>query len=163
MKLEVGKKYMRRDGTGPVEITRDHGSFYNYRFEDTSGKYYPSCGGGELVSEWGEPVKQPVKYNEGDLVTIPLTKLGASLLSGKHYSWFYENEIVDHKSAPFDWSTVKRGQAFKHIEYGGIGLYVAESLYDKNYMVLDINKGEYRAYKKSEYVRAPECDLKVQS
>ena len=63
MKLEVGKKYRRRDGTGPVEIVGNSASKI-WINEGNDGDWYDEKGfswgednplGLDLVAEWDEP------------------------------------------------------------------------------------------------------------
>lgn len=89
MKLEVGKKYRRRDGSGPVEIVKDLGYTYNYRYRTLGNIGYMSDGtyyigqktDFDLVAEW--ETKSHAKIVDEWVETLPVPS--DEELDGKPY------------------------------------------------------------------------------
>jgi hypothetical protein len=92
MKLEVGKKYRRRDGTGPVEIVEYHVSRGYFIGHDKSTYTHKGIWGlaqynkktykgqFDLVAEWDEPTPVQVGEKYKALEVIALESGGYAIL-----------------------------------------------------------------------------------
>ena len=65
-----------------------------------------------------------MKYNEGDIVTVKLTKVGASHLSIGAHTYFHSDHIISHTPAPFDVADAKAGMAWIETYDGGCGTHI---------------------------------------
>ena len=129
MKLEVGKKYRRRDGTGPVEIIYNK-KYGSYMFGKTANdaRYYTPEGRwsgrehtadadeSDLVAEWEKPEAQEV-------VEKKFTTLSIEAANGGGYFVASYNPDKAILSKPFTaaFTTLQEATAFiaKHLSAEG--------------------------------------------
>lgn len=100
------------------------------------------------------------KYNKGDKIEIELTKRMAVDLENRQPTFFVGEHITKHTPAPFDWSNIKPGMAFKI--WAQPLIYVGPDYSDAGRCFLHGKDGCFSIDKKI-LTRAPEHDVEVES
>jgi len=120
------------------------------------------CGGEAVIQDRkantlffnGEPEQQACNwYWDGRFITMGRENID------------HPFDITSIEPPAFDWSTVKAGMAFSVKGRSGVGIYIANSIRNKEAVVLDaldLDGAElYEGYSKEYLIRAPEHDIEV--
>jgi len=112
--------------------------------------------------------ERAMKYNEGDLVTIKLSRLDAATLNRGYTPTYNADLIIKHEPKPFDWKDVKLGMAFRTDVDGWLLVWFlcispkGEICVTKD-KLYGMGSGSTSTWDEAGLTRAPEHDIEVQS